>query len=93
MITVDKLLASGFIEPVPDTEEYQKEVPVKALSEPVRALFAGTDVEDVDTATVWIDPDQGVGISVWDCNAHYGFYDFDDAIGQAILRDAGYFDA
>lgn len=88
----EKLIDNGFKKSRHSDEsapEYEKLVPVKSLSEPVRTLFNGTDVNESDVATVWVVPHEGVGITVWDCNAHYGVYGFDDPVGKAILQDAG----
>ncbi|MFL9921590.1 hypothetical protein PQR75_40815 [Paraburkholderia fungorum] len=88
MITVEHLLAHGF-EKDRQSEEWHKPVPVCSLSSSVRSLFQGTDVNDEDMAVVWVVFPDEVGISVWDCNAHKGVFDFSDATGVAILRDAG----
>lgn len=67
MIDLEKIVASGF-ERIRQSDEgepaFTKTVPVKFLSEIVRSLFHGTDVSDSDVASVWIEPADGVGISV-----------------------------
>ncbi|BBB64225.1 hypothetical protein UNDKW_5952 (plasmid) [Undibacterium sp. KW1] len=92
MIAPERLIAAGFKKRASSdgsAQEFLKTVPVKFLSKEIRDLFKGTDVNDSDIATVWIEMEVGVGISVWDCNAHYGTYSFEEPLGRLILQGAG----